>query len=817
MNLKNHKLLIVIVLAVTITLIPIVLGIVHITTGVSIAQTILYAFETEDADDNPETDETEDSPATEEPADPDYPEKKGLDVNLYKKARNIVYDDVPDDFRLSNLSSEIISLDSWSPKSWALMYLLAAEICMRDEINPDDAEVVIRPEYLIGEMNMESTYDGSDRIRDLIPKDTYCTWVDSSHIDLSAIVAVEPLGQFINLYSVGDSAIGCIYISEMENPSLAADKRAIVGSRSDIYSGNGKYMDAKRWTADLRSLKTASIAEIKNNMKLGVFDQNGLTYQARPACYYLPDAFYSHALGLRAALNGMTYNQAVTGYGSDPNVSAVPALAECKTNNTTDKVLREVMVAAAMGQYVGSNMTGFLDPSYDYIGALYQRMIACNVSPVTYKNLIKLPDVTSTSLTRLGSGNVCAMTYTGLPSSTATACLTSFEAAETYTWPDFVFNEDVGSLYNKCLQLFMNYETLSAYRFGDTQKQQISTGIFGELLRAELSVCASLEDEQSQYTRQLEIGQFFSRYSSAAGTWHSTYTRSDLSTYPYYGMASINIGTMTLTTMEECIEELYALYPKKSASSAEFITGTDCLGDTCKHDFAESTLHISYYYEMDSSKYKSLMINQETVTDLFSDIDCKGIVCKAGEALYYGSYVTGYRNTLAGIHKPINDNLYYSTYSYPIHAGVDITSDGGILNQEIHPIANGVIVAMFSYPYDVGKARINAGESSLSFSGGTWVGMGGYGNSILVLHKAQSGNYFYSMYAHMDSFAHVDVGCAVSPKTVLGYGGTTGKSTGPHLHLEVRLLSETPAGTYTHPYNFTRSDYIQSALEKETS
>jgi murein DD-endopeptidase MepM/ murein hydrolase activator NlpD len=59
---------------------------------------------------------------------------------------------------------------------------------------------------------------------------------------------------------------------------------------------------------------------------------------------------------------------------------------------------------------------------------------------------------------------------------------------------------------------------------------------------------------------------------------------------------------------------------------------------------------------------------------------------------------------------------------------------------------------------------------------------GGYGYSILIYH----GGGFATFYAHLSGFA-VSVGQNVSRGQIIGYVGTTGYTTGPHLHLEVRV------------------------------
>lgn len=77
----------------------------------------------------------------------------------------------------------------------------------------------------------------------------------------------------------------------------------------------------------------------------------------------------------------------------------------------------------------------------------------------------------------------------------------------------------------------------------------------------------------------------------------------------------------------------------------------------------------------------------------------------------------------------------------------------------------------------------NTGDPILATADGTvtMAGVnGGYGNCVMIDH----GNGYRSLYGHMSAIA-VSNGAKVSAGTVIGYIGSTGVSTGPHLHFEV--------------------------------
>jgi hypothetical protein len=94
---------------------------------------------------------------------------------------------------------------------------------------------------------------------------------------------------------------------------------------------------------------------------------------------------------------------------------------------------------------------------------------------------------------------------------------------------------------------------------------------------------------------------------------------------------------------------------------------------------------------------------------------------------------------------------------------------------------------------------VNSGR--VSFSG--W--MGGYGNVVKIKH---AGGY-ESLYAHQ-SKRRVKRGQKVSKGQVIGYVGSTGRSTGPHLHFGLKKR-----GRWIDPMRVLRKKSIKTSVMKK--
>lgn len=127
----------------------------------------------------------------------------------------------------------------------------------------------------------------------------------------------------------------------------------------------------------------------------------------------------------------------------------------------------------------------------------------------------------------------------------------------------------------------------------------------------------------------------------------------------------------------------------------------------------------------------------------------------------------------------------YWTASYT-HRAVDIGSSIGS-REKIYPIANGRITGKY---IDV------------------------YGALVVVIehYSAVKKQWYTSLYAHLSSYAPgIAIGQNITSDQYIGYMGTTGKSTGVHLHLEVTpcrmYFSGDPCYTWNGYYNYTVNLY----------
>jgi murein DD-endopeptidase MepM/ murein hydrolase activator NlpD len=182
-------------------------------------------------------------------------------------------------------------------------------------------------------------------------------------------------------------------------------------------------------------------------------------------------------------------------------------------------------------------------------------------------------------------------------------------------------------------------------------------------------------------------------------------------------------------------------------------------------DAEQKKKEIESIYTKKKSLLSQTRANKNALIAMEKQLEAKEAeITKKLEALRYGNapgkltfptkgiLTSGFGNRIS----PISGTMRF-------HAGIDIGSDSG----------TPVVAA-------AGGEVVQAGY------------MGGYGYAVIIYH----GGGFSTVYGHLSKFA-VSTGQKVQRNQIIGYVGSTGYATGPHLHFEVRVN-----GALQNPFNF---------------
>lgn len=126
----------------------------------------------------------------------------------------------------------------------------------------------------------------------------------------------------------------------------------------------------------------------------------------------------------------------------------------------------------------------------------------------------------------------------------------------------------------------------------------------------------------------------------------------------------------------------------------------------------------------------------------------------------FGVITQGFGPTDFSLEPPLT---YDGVTSPHFHTGLDIAAPA---NTPVRAVADGVVV--------LAAASVDASGQLV-----------GYGNHVVIAHA----DGLITLYAHLNSIA-VNAGDIVRQGQVIGLEGSTGWSTGPHLHFEIRLNGE---------------------------
>lgn len=194
-------------------------------------------------------------------------------------------------------------------------------------------------------------------------------------------------------------------------------------------------------------------------------------------------------------------------------------------------------------------------------------------------------------------------------------------------------------------------------------------------------------------------------------------------------------------------------------------------GISYKVQSGDTVYAIADKFNTNAQKIVDFPFNEFANPETFSLVEGQMLIVPDGvkgteKAPSYPRYTPNYA-PIRGADNVAQAPLNYGGFAWPLRGGISQYASWYHMALDItNPVGTPIVSAQ--------DGRV------ASVSLGTWDG--GYGNSVLV----QGDNGISTHYAHM-SAANVSVGQTVSAgKTVLGWIGMTGRTTGPHLHFEVR-------------------------------
>lgn len=150
-------------------------------------------------------------------------------------------------------------------------------------------------------------------------------------------------------------------------------------------------------------------------------------------------------------------------------------------------------------------------------------------------------------------------------------------------------------------------------------------------------------------------------------------------------------------------------------------------------------------------EYNELMATSERIANMIRNLESGGTISSASRGS--GSYVWPIYGQITS---PFGWRVHPVFGTEKFHSGLDIAADYG------DPI-------------------VAANSGTVIYA--DW--MGGYGNAVMIDH----GGGIVTLYGHNSSLAVYD-GQQVAKGQIIAYAGSTGYSTGPHCHFEVRIHGE---------------------------
>lgn len=251
--------------------------------------------------------------------------------------------------------------------------------------------------------------------------------------------------------------------------------------------------------------------------------------------------------------------------------------------------------------------------------------------------------------------------------------------------------------------------------------------------------------------------------------------------YLYYVNGASTTTAVQSFTIKSCkTEQLYC----NTSKGCHYVDDTDTLmngsdGSYYKEPIRDTGTIEKIKKAINETKNDFLVSDNSIVKTKYNGENKSDIISKLNNKTYkevmveiYGGEVKKLELSVTGYPLDLNYTEVTSGYGWRQHPkkedecrhhnGTDIAAS---LGSNIYSIADGVVIDV-KYNPDV---------------------INGLGHYIIIGHGnvTNNGYEYYSLYAHMNTPPIVSVGSKVSAGQLIGYVGSTGASTGPHLHIEI--------------------------------
>lgn len=273
-------------------------------------------------------------------------------------------------------------------------------------------------------------------------------------------------------------------------------------------------------------------------------------------------------------------------------------------------------------------------------------------------------------------------------------------------------------------------------------------------------------------------------------------------------------NTVGLTSLSEdkysVLEEICNSYVNELGIDVNNITAIQVMG-TINSDIEKSRISsLNLSGEIAKEVYDSYVINEnllgldfkinlteseviepETVTEECNDLYVgetetvqggSGISLVSKEIIYDGLNKNQEKVVSKKVVKPAVNTIVKVGTKNPYYAGVAFLSNptnGGYLSSYFGEVRAKSVHKGIDIAKNLGES-VNAALDGKVISAG--YNNGGYGNLIVIEHQ----NNMKTYYAHLNEI-YVNVGDMVKKDDIIGAVGSTGNSTGPHLHFELRV------------------------------